>query len=410
MQYIPRAISKVLRNRLENSKVVMLKGARQVGKSTLLSHELDGFSTVTFDNREERRMAKEEPGLFFLNNKPPLVIDEVQKQTDVLEEIKLRVDESDEKGQYVLTGSSSIELAKGASESLAGRVSVLDLGCLSMREIFGVKFNEGFIPSQDYFEKREQHLIDYSDVFDVIFQGCYPEMHSSNRDWEDFYSSYVNTYIERDINEQITTDSVTFSKFMTVVAARTGEMLNYANISREVEVSLPTVKSWISILERCGIVHLLQPFSSSAIKRAVKTPKIYFSDTGLACYLAGWTQKSALERSAVAGNMFETFVVSEIVKSFSNAGMRNKNRLFYYRGKDKSSAKENEIDLVIDINGQLFPIEIKMTCNPTSKMASANTVLNKVGDKEVQTGVILCLCDKLKFLSENVLAVPLRYL
>ena len=410
MQYIPRAISKVLRNRLENSKVVMLKGARQVGKSTLLSHELDGFSTVTFDNREERRMAKEEPGLFFLNNKPPLVIDEVQKQTDVLEEIKLRVDESDEKGQYVLTGSSSIELAKGASESLAGRVSVLDLGCLSMREIFGVKFNEGFIPSQDYFEKREQHLIDYSDVFDVIFQGCYPEMHSSNRDWEDFYSSYVNTYIERDINEQITTDSVTFSKFMTVVAARTGEMLNYANISREVEVSLPTVKSWISILERCGIVHLLQPFSSSAIKRAVKTPKIYFSDTGLACYLAGWAQKSALERSAVAGNMFETFVVSEIVKSFSNAGMRNKNRLFYYRGKDKSSAKENEIDLVIDINGQLFPIEIKMTCNPTSKMASANTVLNKVGDKEVQTGVILCLCDKLKFLSENVLAVPLRYL
>ena len=410
MQYIPRAISKVLKNRLENSKVVMLKGARQVGKSTLLSHELDGFSTVTFDNREERRMAKEEPGLFFLNNKPPLVIDEVQKQTDVLEEIKLRVDESDEKGQYVLTGSSSIELAKGASESLAGRASVLDLGCLSMREIFGVKFNESFIPSQDYFEKREQHLIDYSDVFDVIFQGCYPEMHSSNRDWEDFYSSYVNTYIERDINEQITTDSVTFSKFMTVVAARTGEMLNYANISREVEVSLPTVKSWISILERCGIVHLLQPFSSSAIKRAVKTPKIYFSDTGLACYLAGWTQKSALERSAVAGNMFETFVVSEIVKSFSNAGMRNKNRLFYYRGKDKSSAKENEIDLVIDINGQLFPIEIKMTCNPTSKMASANTVLNKVGDKEVQTGVILCLCDKLKFLSENVLAVPLRYL
>ena len=410
MEYIQRAISATIKNRASNAKVLLLTGARQVGKSTVLNHEFTGYNSVAFDSREERRTAREDPAVFFLNNKPPLIIDEVQKEPSILEEIKIRVDNSDERGKFILSGSQKLELMKGASESLAGRVSIINLGGLSLREIHNVDFNRHFVPNDSYMKEREKYGQTYGDVWEVIFKGSYPEMYSSNRSWEDFYSSYVNTYIERDINELISADSVTFAKFMTVVAARTGELLNYANISREVEVSLPTVKSWVSILERTGIIHLLQVYSSSAIKRAIKTPKIYFHDTGLACYLAGWTEKTAVQRSAVAGNMFETFAVSEILKSFNNEGRDYKNHVFFYRGKDKSAVKENEIDLIIDENGVLYPVEIKMTGNPTVKMAAANSVLEKVHDRQVATGVILCLCDKKRYLSENVLALPVDYL
>lgn len=410
MRYVHRAISEVLRNRAKSAKVVLVCGARQVGKSTVISHVFNDYNSVSFDSRQDRLQAREEPTLFFMNNAMPLIIDEVQKEPSMLEEIKLRVDASDDRGVFVLSGSQKLELMKGASESLAGRVSVLELGGLSLREIHGVYFNNHFLPSETYISQREQCLTPYENIWDVIFKGSYPEMYSSNRDWEDFYKSYVNTYIERDINELISTDSVTFSKFMTVLAARTGQLLNYANIAREVEVSLPTIKTWVSILERTGIVHLLQPYSSNTIKRAIKTPKVYFSDTGLACYLSGWTEKRAVERSAVAGNIFETFVVSEILKSFMNEGKDVKNRVFFYRGKDKSAAHDNEIDLIIEENGTLWPIEIKMTGNPQAKMGDCFSVLKKVNDKKVGRGTILCLADKKRFLAENLLALPIEYL
>ena len=253
-------------------------------------------------------------------------------------------------------------------------------------------------------------MVPYEDIWDVIFRGAYPEMYSTERDWEDFYKSYVNTYIERDVNELIATDSVTFSKFMTVLAARTGQLLNYASVAREVEVSLPTIKTWVSILERTGIVYLLQPYSSSAIKRATKTPKIYFADTGLACYLSGWTEQRAVQRSAVAGNIFENFVISEIVKSFTNEGRDAKNRIFFYRGKDKSVSSDNEIDLIIEENGVLWPIEIKMTGNPKAKMADSFSVLEKIKDKQIGRGTILCMGEKKRFLAENLIALPLDYL
>ena len=410
MKYIERAISPVIRQRAATSKVLLLKGARQAGKSTVLQHEFAKYNSVTFDDKEERRIAREEPALFFLNNKLPLIIDEVQKEPSILEEIKMRVDASDERGKIILSGSQSLKLMKGASESLAGRVSILNLGCLSLREIFGIDFNQHFVPTESYFKKREKHLKDYQEnIWDIIFKGSYPELYSSKRGWQDFYSSYVNTYIERDINELIAADSVTFRKFMTVIAARTGELLNYSNVAAEVEVSLPTIKTWVSILERTGVIHLLQPYATNAIKRAIKTPKIYFNDTGLASYLAGWTEKQALQRSAVAGNMFETFVVSEIIKSFNNEGWDFKNRIYFYRGKDKSAVKHNEIDLLIEENATLYPIEIKMTGNPTAKMASANAVLAKIHDKKIAPGTILCLCEKKKYLSKDVLAVPLNY-
>lgn len=194
------------------------------------------------------------------------------------------------------------------------------------------------------------------------------------------------------------------------VAARTGEILNYANIAGDIGVAEPTVKNWISILERTGIIFLLQPYSASVLNRAIRSPKIYFRDTGLACYLTRWLTADALKNSAVAGNMFETFVVSEILKSFSNEGMDYRFSIFYYRGKDKNAASENEIDLVIEENGILYPVEIKMTGNPKVVMASANTILDKVSEKKRGMGVILCLVDKKTYLRENLLALPIEYI
>ena len=207
----------------------------------------------------------------------------------------------------------------------------------------------------------------------------------------------------------ISADSVTFTKFLTVVAARTGEMLNYANIAGEVGVSEPTIKKWISILERTGIVYLLQPYSASALKRAVKTPKIYFRDTGLACYLTRWLTADTLKCSAVAGNMFETFVVSEILKSYSNEGKDYKFSIFYYRGKDKNSSSENEIDLVIEEDGILYPVEIKMSGNPKANMGATNQVLDKIENKKRGMGAIVCLIDKKTYLRENLVALPIEF-
>ena len=218
------------------------------------------------------------------------------------------------------------------------------------------------------------------------------------------------TYLERDINELIAADSLTFTKFMTSVAARTGEMLNYANIASEVGVSEPTIKNWVSILERTGIVYILQPYSSNALARAIKTPKIYFRDTGLACYLTRWLSPETLMNSAVAGNMFETFVVSEILKSYSNEGRDYRFSIFYYRGKDKRASGEKEIDLVIEEDGMLYPVEIKMTGNPKAVLGAANQVLDKIPDKKRGIGVILCLIDKKTYLRENLVALPIDYI
>lgn len=410
MEYIKRAISPILQKRVETSKCVLVTGARQVGKSTVIKHEFPDYNRANFDDRLTRLQAKEEPKLFFMNNPCPLFIDEVQKENAVLEEIKLRVDESGENGRFILSGSQKLELMKGMSESLAGRVAVTELLGLSLREIHGIEYNKHFIPSEEYINTREKEMKPYSELWETIHRGSYPELYSSERDWQEYYSSYVATYLERDINELISSDSITFTKFLTAVAARTGEMLSYANIASEIGVSEPTVKSWISILERTGIVYLLQPYSANVLKRAIKTPKIYFRDTGLACYLTRWLTPDTLKCSAVAGNIFETFVVSEILKSYVNEGKDYRFNIFYYRGKDKSSTGENEIDLIIEENGILYPIEIKMSGNPKASMASTNVVLDKVTEKSRGMGVILCLIDKKTYLRENLVALPIEYI
>lgn len=410
MSYIERSITPIIKKRVQTSKCLLVTGARQVGKSTLIRHEFPEYNKANFDDRLTRLQAKEEPKLFFLNNPCPLFIDEVQKENSILEDIKLIVDESDERGMFILSGSQKLELMKGMSESLAGRVSITELMGLSLREIHDVKFNQHFVPTEEYLQEREKELKPYQDLWETIHKGTYPELYDLERDWQEYYSSYVSTYLERDINELISADSITFTKFLTAVAARTGEMLNYANISSEVGVSEPTIKSWISILERTGIVFLLQPYSASALSRAIKTPKIYFRDTGLACYLTRWLTADALKCSAVAGNMFETFVVSEVLKSYINEGKDYRFNIFYYRGKDRSTSGENEIDLIIEENGVLYPIEIKMSGNPKANMGATNQVLDKVKEKSRGMGVILCLVDKKTYLRENLVALPIEYI
>jgi predicted AAA+ superfamily ATPase len=410
MAYIERAITGVLQKRFQTSKCVLVTGARQIGKSTVVRHVFPDMNRTSFDDRLTRMQAKEEPRLFFLNHPCPLFIDEIQKENSILEDIKQIVDESEERGQFIFSGSQKLELMKGMSESLAGRVSIMELLGLSLREIHGVSFQKHFIPTDEYLAERETELKPYTNLWEIIHKGSYPELYDIERDWQEYYSSYVSTYLERDINELISSDSITFTKFLTAVAARTGELLNYANIASDVGVSEPTIKSWISILERTGIVYLLQPYTPSALKRAVRTPKLYFRDTGLACYLTRWLTADALKCSAVAGNMFETFVVSEILKSYTNEGLDYKFNLFYYRGKDKNTNGGNEIDLVIEENGVLYPVEIKMSGNPKASMTAVNDVLDKVKDKNRGMGVILCLAEQKTYLRENLVALPLEYI
>ena len=320
------------------------------------------------------------------------------------------IDEEDKRGEFILSGSQNLELMKGMSESLAGRVSIMELSGLSQREIRKISFNHHFIPSETYLNDREKEITPYTGIWNMIHKGSYPELYDVERDWQDFYSSYVATYLERDINELIAADSLTFTKFITAVAARTGEMVNYANIANEVGVSEPTIKKWISVLERTGIVYILQPYSASALTRAIRTPKIYFRDTGLVCYLTRWLTPDTLKNSAVAGNIFETFVVSEILKSYSNDGKDYRFSIFYYRGKDKRVSGENEIDLIIQEDGILYPVEIKMTGNPKANMAGTNQILDKIPDMKRGMGVILCLIDKKTYLRENLVALPIEYI
>ena len=410
MAYIHRAFTETLKNRVQYSKCTLVIGARQVGKSTLIRHEFADYNRANFDDYLTRLQAKEEPKLFFLNNPSPLFIDEVQKEPAILEEIKRIVDESNDRGMFILSGSQKLTLMKGVSESLAGRVSVCELNGLSLREIHHVSFNRHFIPTDEYIKAREKQLVSYDQIWEIIHKGSYPELYDIPRDWQDFYASYLATYIERDIHELISADSITFTKFLTAVAARTGEILNYANIAGDVGVSDPTIKTWLSILERTGIVYLLQPYSASVLTRAIKAPKVYFKDTGLACYLSRWLSADALKNSAVAGNMFETFIVSEILKSYTNEGKDYRSQIFYYRGKDKKASIENEIDLIIEENGIIYPVEIKMTGNPKASMASANTVLDRIPDKKRGNGIILCLIDRKTYLRENLIALPITYI
>ena len=403
--YIKRHIEKVVNECLEQFSVLLVTGPRQVGKTTLLQYTCQNFKYATFDDPITLNEAIEESNLFIMNNEPPLLIDEVQYAPQILRYLKLYVDKNKRKGLFALTGSQAFNLMKNVSETLAGRMAVIELSGLSLREIHGVDFFEPFIPNEQYIEKRKNYLLDYNNLWETIHRGMMPELQNSKINWERYYSSYIKTYLERDVRQLINvTNELKFIKFLTSLAVRCGELLNVNAIANEVETSADTIKRWISVLQSSGIIFLLEPYSNNVLKRAIKTPKVYFYDSGLVCYLARWISADAAKVGAQAGNIFENFVVSEIVKSHINAG-KTISSIYFYRDRD-----QREIDLVIEEDGKLYPIEIKMSGNPTKAMGRHFSALDNIPNKERMNGIILCLYDKKTYLSENIISLPITYI
>lgn len=284
--YIKRHIERVITECLEEFPVVLVSGPRWVGKTTMLMKVCNTYNYCTFDDLLILKQAIEETNLFFMNNEPPLLIDEVQYAPEIFRYIKMRVDRNREKGAFVLTGSQAFQLMKGVSETLAGRMAIIDMQGFSLREIFQVSCDVEFLPTQNYLEMRKKCIQPYHDLWGVMQRGTIPELFDSNINWERYYSSYVKTYIEKDVRQLVNiTDEMKFMKFLIALAARCGELLNYNAIANEIEVSIETVKRWISILQTSGIIYLLEPYSNNILKRIAKTPKVYFYDTGLVCYL-----------------------------------------------------------------------------------------------------------------------------
>ena len=419
MEYIKRAIENKLEEASKTFKAVLLTGARQAGKSTVLKKLFPGYRYVSLDDPFLEEQATLNGKMFLSLNRPPVTIDEVQRAPKLFRYIKSACDESDRRGLFLLSGSQQSVLMRSASESLSGRVCVVELPSLSLREIMGDSFLKAFVPTLEYVKERSATAKEPENIWEIIHRGSYPELQNPEMSWADFYASYVRTYIERDVRElSAVQDLNAFRRFMVAAAARTGEMLNYSNVADEIGKDLKTVKNWISILETSGIIYLLEPYKSSVLNRAVKTPKLYFRDTGLASYLTRWLTGEALACGAMSGHMFETFVISEILKSYSNAGIDYRYCVSYYRGKDKKKQLKNgaevfvesEIDLIIEENGVLYPIEIKQSSSVTSDETSAFTVLDRISEKRRGTGAVVCMCSQPGALRENVLQIPVWYL
>ena len=412
--YIKRLLEKDI---IENSKsfpVILICGPRQVGKTTILeklsNHQIN---YVSLDDPLERKSAIEDPSLFLETHKAPLIIDEIQYATDLLPYIKMKVDQVrleafnsnvSSTGLYYLTGSQMFTMMQNVSESLAGRVGIIDMYGLSYSEIIG-KEQDFFLPTLERCKKREEFpRPDVMEVFETILRGSFPALYQDkNISTEKFYNGYLRTYLERDIRNLINIKEETkFLNFMSAVAARTGQELNYDNLARDAEIDNKTSKNWLSFLRTSGLIFLLQPYSNNPTTRAIKSPKMYFTDTGLACYLAGYSDARTLEKSAINGNIFETYVVMEIVKSFVNDNKDPRLYLNFYR-----DSNQVEIDLTITMNNIVYPIEIKKTKSPNKSMIKNFSILNK-GEKEIGEGGIICMIDRILPLDNKNIAIPIQ--
>ena len=405
MKYIKRNVEEVIKKEEKLFKAILVTGARQVGKTTMLKNLKPDINYITLDDMLLNQSAQEDPELFLKSNKPPIIIDEVQYAQDLFRYIKIAVDNSEEKARFYLTGSQQFHLMKNISESLAGRIGIVNLLGLSLREIKELNFNKPFIPTNEYIEERKKYEmnISYDEIWEIIHKGSMPALYQEESDSELYYSMYVNTYIERDVrNLTQVGDTLSFLKFMTSLASRIGQLLNLNSVANEVGISLPTAQRWLSILISSNIVYLLEPYYNNIIKRAVKTPKIYFLDTGLAAYLTKWKNKEVLEAGTMAGNFFENFVIIEIIKSYYNVG-ELRPPVYFYRDKEK-----REIDLIIEQNGELYPVEIKKSARPTKEMIENFKVLEKVG--KVGQGAVICMYEKIQELDEKNKVIPYRYL
>ena len=419
MVYIERSITPYVQKAEKNFKAVLITGARQAGKSTLLKKLFPSRKYITFDDPFIEEQAIQNAGMFMTLNQPPVTFDEVQRIPDLFRYIKIECDKRDEYGLYCLSGSQPFRLMQNASESLSGRISIIELAGLSLREIQGDTFDQPFLPSMDYVMERQKTARQPENIWQIIHRGSFPELYQNPElDWQQFYASYIKTYLERDVRELSAVQNLdVFRRFMVAVAARTGQMVNYANIADEVGRDAATIRNWFSILEASGIIYLLEPYTPSVLKRAIKTPKVYFRDTGLASYLTRWLTPETLAYGAMAGNMFETFVISEILKSYSNQGIDYRYCVSYYRGKDKKRIRrdgkeievEGEIDFIIEENGVLYPVEIKKNTSETAYAASAFQVLDRVKDKKRGTGAVISMCPAPGMLRENVLELPVWF-
>lgn len=401
--YLTRTMEEKLNYLAEHFPVVIVCGARQVGKTTLLKQiqEKKGeLQYVTLDYPSIRSLAKEDPELFLQQYRPPIIIDEIQYAPELLPYIKIRVDKSGLNGQYYLTGSQMFHMMKNVSESLAGRVGILSMYSLSRAEIEG-RVSMPFLPDKIEAVESDDTI---TDIFEKIYKGGMPRMVTDKELLpEDYFGAYMQTYLERDIRDLIAVkDENKFLKFLSCVATRTSQELNLADIAKDVEIDRKTADGWLSILVSSGLVYLLNPYAGNTIKRIVKRPKLYFMDTGLACYLSLWNNPKALELSAMAGAMFETYVVSEIIKSYANHGIDVRSRLCYYRDNNGG-----EIDLLILENGRLHPIEIKKSADP-GKAALKNFGVLEHLPEEIGEGAVLCMTPMVIPLDAKNRLVPIK--
>lgn len=406
--YIQRHAEPTVEKLAKMFGAVLVAGPRQVGKTTMLKKITSGVNYATLDDMVVRASAQEQSGTFFKDNPPPVFVDEIQKAPELFEQIKMMIDRDHKKGQFFLCGSQQFQMMKGVSESLSGRIGLITLLGFSLRERYGISCDVPFLPTDEYFAQRKTQLADisYDEVWNIIHRGSMPELcENPDFDWQLFYAAYVRTYIERDVRDLSEVgDSVKFTRFMTAAAASTGQLVNLASLSRDVGISQPTAERWLSILAASNIVYLLKPYSNNITKRAIKTPKLYFLDTGLAAYLTRWNTVDVLKNGAMAGAFFESFVISEIIKSYYNRGIVEP-PLYFYRDKDM-----NEIDLLIEDGGALYPLEMKKHADPQKKDMDAFSVLDKIPGVKRGAGGVICLYDKLITLRGNDRVIPINYL
>ncbi|EFM90140.1 Uncharacterised protein [Actinobacillus pleuropneumoniae] len=407
MNLYTRQMKPLIEALIKQFPAVLVTGPRQVGKSTLLQYISEDYQSVTFDDPMVLSMAKNDPSLFMLNYSGKLILDEVQYAPELFSSLKLAIDKQKMSGLYLLSGSQAFHLMQNVTESLAGRVAVLKLQGFSLREIQQLDFSLPFIPNQDYLSAREKAVQPIENIWKIIHQGYMPRLYEQETNWEIYYASYVSTYIERDVRSLTNVSSITdFTRFMVAIAARSGELLNYSNVAQEVGVSVDTIKRWTTILETSGIIYLLKPYSNNHLKRAIKTPKVYMLDTGLMAWLTKWLTPETISKGAKSGQFFETFVVSEIIKSFYNKGIEPP--IYFYR-----DTNQKEIDLLIEYDRTLYPVEIKTSASPDKKMVKAFGILkDNLPESEIKigTGVIINQYPQRLWLAKDLVALPVWYI
>ncbi|MBR1604571.1 MAG: ATP-binding protein [Alphaproteobacteria bacterium] len=406
--YIKRTIEKEILKLSSFFPVVFIGGPRQVGKTTVFENcEEKPRLKVSLDIPSIRELAKSDPKAFFDKYPAPVLIDEVQYAPELFSYIKAIVDEKKQNGLFWLTGSQQFHLMKNVTESLAGRVGILTLEGLSQNEKSSHPDVQPFLPTLEYIKTKEKNAIETTlpKIYEMVWKGSYPKLYQADNDfWSVYYDSYIQTYLERDVKSLTSVQNeLDFLKFMKILAARTSQELEYSSIADEIGISVPTVKSWLSILATTGVIYLLEPYYTNISKRLIKSPKIHFLDTGLACYLTGWNSPETLENGAMAGNMLESYVFSEILKSYWHNGKRP--NIYYYRDKDK-----REIDILIEENGVLYPIEVKKKSNPDKGDIRAFKVIENVLKQKCGEGAVVCMANTYMPLSENVTIVPVGYL